>query len=106
MKKTNKLETKDVLPNINRTQAAENAVFVPGDLDIDLQTRPSEGPNTFRINFTQIAVSLAGWSWAPSNTMWPGPRPVSIPGGILIHPTVSPQYTNIRDRQTGMTTAR
>jgi len=21
-------------------------VFVPGDLDIDIQTRPSEGPNT------------------------------------------------------------
>jgi len=31
------LEAKDVLPNINRTQAAEraeNAVFVPGDLDL------------------------------------------------------------------------
>jgi len=29
-----KLEAKDVLPNVNRTQAAEraeNAVFVPGD---------------------------------------------------------------------------
>ena len=43
------LEAKDVFPNINRTQAAqraENAFFVPGDLDIDIQTRPSEGPNT------------------------------------------------------------
>jgi len=31
------LEAKDVLPNINRTQTAkgdENAVFVPGDLDL------------------------------------------------------------------------
>ena len=32
-----KLEAKDVLPNINRTQAADragNAVFVPGDIDL------------------------------------------------------------------------
>jgi len=32
-----KLEAKDVLPNINRTQAAERAekaVFVPGGLDL------------------------------------------------------------------------
>jgi len=42
-----KLEAKDVLPNINRTQAAkraENSGFVP--VDLDLQTRPSERPNT------------------------------------------------------------
>jgi len=42
-----KLEAKDVLPNINRTDAAEwpkKPFFVPGDLD--LQTHPSEGPNT------------------------------------------------------------
>jgi len=25
---------------------------------------------------------------SPSNTMWPGPRPTSLPSGILIHPTV------------------
>ena len=28
-----------------------------------------------------------------------GPRPTSIPNGILIHPTVWPQYTNVTDRQ-------
>jgi len=28
-----------------------------------------------------------------------GPRPTSIPSGILIHPTVWPQYTNVADRQ-------
>jgi len=27
----------------------------------------------------------------PSNTMSPGPRPTSIPSGILIHPAVWPQ---------------
>jgi len=33
-----------------------------------------------------------------SNTMWPRPRPTSIQSGILIHPTVWPQYTNATDR--------
>ena len=36
-KKTTKIEAKDVLPNINHTQAterAENAIFVPGNLDL------------------------------------------------------------------------
>ena len=36
----------------------------------------------------------------PSNTVWTGPRPTSIPSGILIHPTAWPQYTNVTDRQT------
>jgi len=31
--------------------------------------------------------------------MSPEPRPTSVPSGILIHPTVRPQYTNITDRQ-------
>ena len=35
---------------------------------------------------------------SPSNTMWPGPRPTSLSSGILIHPTVWPQYTNVTDR--------
>jgi len=34
----------------------------------------------------------------PSNTMWPGPRSTSVPSGILIHPTVWPEYTNVTDR--------
>jgi len=25
---------------------------------------------------------------SPSSTMWPGPRPTSIPSGILIHPAI------------------
>jgi len=39
-----------------------------------------------------------GGAGSPSNTMWPGPRPTSVPSGILIHPTVWPQYTNVTDR--------
>jgi len=28
-----------------------------------------------------------------SNTMWPGPRPTSVPSAVLIHPAVWPQWT-------------
>jgi len=45
------------------------------------------------------AVPLSVGRWATSNTMLPGPRPTSIPSGILIHPTVWPQYTNVTDIQ-------
>jgi len=34
-----------------------------------------------------------------SQTTSPGPRPTSVPSGILIHPTVCQQYTNVTDRQ-------
>ena len=40
-----------------------------------------------------------GGSWVLSNTMYPGPRPTSVPSGILIHPTSWPQYANVTDRQ-------
>jgi len=40
-----------------------------------------------------------GEAGSPSNTMWPGPRPTSVPRCILIHPAVWPQYFNITDRQ-------
>ena len=33
-------------------------------------------------------------SWVPIyNTMWPGPRPISLPSGIFVHPAVWPQQT-------------
>jgi len=40
-----------------------------------------------------------GAAGSPSNTVWPGPRPTSIPSGMLIHPTIWPQYTNVTDIQ-------
>jgi len=52
---------------------------------------------------------FAGGAGSPSNIMWPGPKPTSIPSGILIHPTVWLQYTDVadrQDRQTGQTTVR
>jgi len=47
------------------------------------------------------AVPLSGGEGtrSPLNTMWPEPRPNSVPSGILIHPAVWPQYTNVTDRQ-------
>jgi len=37
---------------------------------------------------------------SPSKTLSPGPRPTSVPSGVVIIPTVWPQYTNVTDRQT------
>jgi len=46
------------------------------------------------------AVPLwGGGAGSPSDTMWPGPRPTSVPSFVLIHPTVWPQYTNVSDGQ-------
>ena len=46
-----------------------------------------------------VPLSLGGAGY-PSNTMWPGPSPTSVPSGIVIRPTVWPQYTNVTDRTT------
>ena len=37
------------------------------------------------------AIFLAGGAGSPSNTRSPGPRPTSIPSGILVHLAVFPQ---------------
>ena len=52
------------------------------------------GPKIGRL----LCPLFEGGSGSPSNTMWPGPRPTTIPSGALIHPTVWPQYTNVTDR--------
>ena len=39
-----------------------------------------------------------GVAGSPPNTMWPWSRPTTILSGILIHPTVWPQYINVTDR--------
>jgi len=38
-------------------------------------------------------VPLLRGAGSLSNTVWPGPRPTSVPSGILIHPAVWPQQT-------------
>ena len=39
-----------------------------------------------------VPLSVVGTA-SPSNTMWPGPRPTSVPSGIWIHQAVWPQRT-------------
>jgi len=39
------------------------------------------------------APFLGGGAGSSSNTMSPGPRPTSVPSGILIHPALWPQQT-------------
>ena len=39
------------------------------------------------------AVPLLGGAATPSNTTSPGPRPTSMPSGILVYPAVWPQLT-------------
>ena len=50
-----------------------------------------------------VPLSVGRGAKSPSNTMSPWPRPTSVPSGILIHPTVWPQYTNVK---TGFTNGR
>jgi len=46
----------------------------------------------------KAAVPLCvGGAGSPPNTMSLGPRPTSVPSGILIHETVWPQYTRVTD---------
>ena len=40
-----------------------------------------------------------GMAGSPSNTVWLGQRPTSVPSFVLIHPTVWPQYIDVTDRQ-------
>jgi len=40
-----------------------------------------------------------GGAASPSNTVSPAPRPIAVPSGILIHPAVWQQCTNVTDRQ-------
>jgi len=57
------LEAKDVLPNLNRTQAAERAKKMPFlflvTLILDLQTCSSEGPNMTSSLLCMLPVSVA-----------------------------------------------
>ena len=38
-----------------------------------------------------VSLFGGGAAGSPSNTMSPGPRPTSVPSGILIYPAVWPQ---------------
>jgi len=50
------------------------------------------GNRSERIDMAQNGtVPFFGGAEFPSNTMWPGRRPTSVPSGNLIHPAVWPQ---------------
>ena len=51
-----------------------------------------------KVDGAAVPLSVGG-AGSRSNIMRPGPRPTSIPSGILIYPSVCPQYTNVTDRQ-------
>jgi len=53
--------------------------------------RPFGHKQTWAQNWEGLFPLFRG-ARSPSNTMKPGPRPTSVPIGILIHPTVWPQY--------------
>jgi len=45
----------------------------------------------WKVGWGCCAPYHGGGAGCPSNTMSPGPRPTSVPSGIMIHPTVWPQ---------------
>jgi len=45
-----------------------------------------------------------GGAGSPSNTMWPEPRPTSVPSGILIYPTVCRNTPTLQTDRTNRTT--
>jgi len=47
-----------------------------------------------------LSVAWSSGAGSPSNTMWPGTRPTSVPSDILIHPTVCMATIHQRYRQT------
>jgi len=50
-----------------------------------------------KVEGADVSLSMEG-AGSTSNTMLSGPRPTSVPSGILIHPVVWPQYTNVTNR--------
>ena len=74
-------------------------------IEVYLHTKWHLNPSS-HLATTNMGRKVCGWSCAPfrgaespSNTMWPGMRPTSLPSFILIHPAFWPQYTNyVTDR--------
>jgi len=60
---------------------------------------PAVWPQQTWAEYWRAAPLLGRASGCSSNTMWPRPRPASMPSFILIHPTGWPQYTNVADTQ-------
>ena len=50
-----------------------------------------------KVEGADVSLSMEG-AGSTSNTMLSGPRPTSVASGILIHPVVWPQYSNVTNR--------
>jgi len=61
---------------------------------------PSHGKGTATPTFRPMSVVPFPWrQLGPHLAVSPEPRLISVPSGILIHPTIWPQYTNVTDKQ-------
>jgi len=77
-----------VSPHLTQCDWAEAYLCTKWHLD------PSSRLATTDMGRKSGAVPLWGeGAGAPSNTLWPGTRPTSVPSGILIHPAVWSQQT-------------
>ena len=66
--------------------------------EADLHTKwyldPSSRFSTTDMDPKFAAVPFLDWgAGSPSNTMWPVPRPTSLPSGVLSNPAIWPQQT-------------
>jgi len=79
---------------------------MPTSIPYGILIQPAVWPQQTWVKIRGCAP-FGGWGAGfPSNTMWPGPRPISIPR-IIIQPTVWPQYQRYRhDRQRSVSIRR
>ena len=62
---------------------------------------PNFGQTSGRYRYGPKIGGCAPWGGGaefPSNTLWPGSRPICVPNFILIRPTIWQQCTNVTDR--------
>jgi len=76
------LATKQSIPRKSRQESLQTQAAKPE-------------PGNFGSGEGAVPLSVGG-AVSPSNTTCLGPRPTCVPSFVLIHPTVWPQYTNVR----------
>jgi len=59
---------------------------------VDRALTTIDGPWGRKWGHRCCAPFCIGGARSPSNTMWPGPMPTTVPSGVLIHPPVWQQY--------------
>ena len=92
---------------IQKQNVACVQAYLPIKLHLDPSSRLATTDMGRKLGDCAVSpLSGRGRAGSPSNTTSPGPRRSSVPSGILIHPAVWPQYTNVTDRtdRTGLDT--